>query len=172
MERDEFDEAVATHQRRVFTFARYFLSDQQEAEDVTQEVLIRLWRNIDEIAPEKRRAWLNKVTRNACYDRLRRRKSQRPPAAELDRIPTGELMTTDPDPETRASASQIGGRLAAAIRRLKDPQRSVVIMREIQGLSCAEIGAALEMSAGTVRVTLHRARRKLRDELREVYGNA
>jgi RNA polymerase sigma-70 factor (ECF subfamily) len=168
-----FDDAVAEHQRKVFTFARYLLSDREEAEDVTQDVLLRLWRNLDSVAPERLGGWLLRVTRNACYDRIRHRKIRRHPSVDDASNTAPEAMTSRaPDPEILAGASQLGARLVAAINDLREPQRSAVILREIQGLSYREIADALEISEATLRVTLHRGRRTLRSTLKEVYHGA
>ena len=74
MEKNRFESAVSRHSRRVFTFASYLLGDPAEAEDITQEVLIKLWRRGGEIDPDRLGAWLLAVTRNACTDVLRRRR--------------------------------------------------------------------------------------------------
>ena len=74
MRRDDFDAAMATHGRKVHTLAVYLLADHAEAEDLTQEVLMRLWRKGHEVAPDKIGAWLLRVTRNACIDAIRRRR--------------------------------------------------------------------------------------------------
>ncbi|HVT18933.1 MAG TPA: sigma-70 family RNA polymerase sigma factor [Thermoanaerobaculia bacterium] len=71
----DFEAAVRRHQRRVYTFARYLLASREEAEDVTQEVLLRLWRHGESLDPEMLTGWLLRVTRNACFDLLRRRRS-------------------------------------------------------------------------------------------------
>src|SRR4051812_50216482 len=70
-----FEDTAQRYQRRVYSFARYLLSNREEAEDVTQEVLLRLWRHQDGVEEERLGAWLLRVTRNACYDLLRRRRS-------------------------------------------------------------------------------------------------
>ena len=167
MRREDFDAAVATYGRKVFTLAVYLLADREEAEDVTQEVLVRLWRRGDEVSAGKIGPWLMRVTRNACIDAARRRR-------ERGRIPIeqahgAELFDDAPGPESKAHASQLGRRVLQALEKLNEPGRSVVILREVQGLSYREIGEALEMPVNNVRVTLHRGRRRLREELREVY---
>ena len=167
MRREDFDAAVEKHARRVFTLAVYLLGDREEAEDVTQEVLIRLWRKGHEVDPERIGPWLTRVTRNAAIDVIRRRK----PGVRAVMDP-GDGSTDPPEgspgPERLAQSSQLGSRLLAALHAMSEPHRSVVILREIQGLSYREIGEALEMPLSTVRVSLHRGRRRLREELREV----
>ena len=172
MHDDDFDRAVTLYQRRVFTFATYLLSSVDEAEDVTQEVLVKLWSSGDAVPLERLGAWLLRVTRNACLDQLRRRRWQRRfvPVAAAD---TGlELASGAPGPEVLATASQLGRRLIVGLGRLTEPQRSIVILRHVEGLSCREIGEIVEMTEGSVRVALHRARHRLRSELREVFDGA
>ncbi len=170
MTHDDFDSAVQRHQQKVFTFARYLLSNREEAEDVTQEVLVRLWSNLGSVAPDRLGGWLLKVTRNACYDRLRSHRSRS--RVETEHVPGESLCNVPartPDPEILAGSSQLGRSLLEALGSLREPQRSTVILREIQGLSYREIAQALDLTEATVRVTLHRGRRTLREHLREAY---
>ena len=85
MERHVFDAAVARYSRRVYTYACYLLGDRGEAEDVAQEVLIKLWDRGSKVDSEKLGAWLLTVTRNACTDLLRKRRR----AAEIVPIRKG-----------------------------------------------------------------------------------
>ncbi len=168
MRRALFDAAVTQHSRRVFTLAVYLLGDRGEAEDVTQDVLIRLWRKEHDVAPDRIGSWLVKVTRNACFDAIRQRGSGIRGVTELHADALHDVPSKIPGPESLAKSSQLGGRILAALERLPEPHRSVVILREVQGLSYQEIGEVLEMPMSNVRVTLHRGRRRLREELREV----
>ncbi len=168
-----FDAAVQRHQRKVYTFARYYLGQAEEAEDITQEVFLKLWRNSRQLDAEGTRAWLLKVTRNACYDRLRRRRTAARVFADDSETPAAEKVTAaDPDPEARAAAADYRRHLHAALEQLTDPMKSIVILREIQGLKYQEIAEALGVPLNTVRVYLHRGRARLREQLKEVYGDA
>lgn len=169
MRRQDFDAAAATHGRKVYTLAVYLLANPEEAEDVTQEVLIRLWRSGHDVSPEKIRPWLVRVTRNACIDVIRRRKGGSPVA--IDDGAGAELPEPAPGPERMAHASQLGRTILRALDVLSEPGRSVLILREIQGLSYQEISEALEMPMSSVRVILHRGRRRLRAELKEVHDH-
>jgi len=168
MRRAVFDAAVTQHSRRVFTLAVYLLGDREEAEDVTQVVLIQLWRKGHDVAPDRIGSWLVRVTRNACVDAIRRRGSGVRGVTDSHEDSLLEVASRIPGPECLAKSSQLGRRILAALERLSEPHRSVVILREVQGLSYREIGEALEMPMSNVRVTLHRGRRRLREELREV----
>ncbi|HKI05430.1 MAG TPA: sigma-70 family RNA polymerase sigma factor [Thermoanaerobaculia bacterium] len=164
-----FEDTAQRYRRRVYSFARYLLSNREEAEDVTQEVLLRLWRHQQGVDEERLGAWLLRVTRNACYDLLRKRRSEGPMAAgsSLDDDEAREVATLEPDPQSRAEASEFRRRLLAALSDLGEPYKSIVILREVQGLPHREIGEALGIPEVTVRVHLHRGRRKLRERLKE-----
>lgn len=168
-----FDSAVEQHQRRIFSFAYYLLHNREEAEDVTQEVLLRLFRHRRKVEPERMGAWLLRVTRNACYDLLRQRRTRNRHTIEIDEEVALQLPDQDtPSPETQAGTTAFRRRLEEALQELSEPYRSVLILREIQGLKYREIADTLEMPLNTVRVHLHRGRRKLRERLHEDYADA
>lgn len=166
-----FETTAHRYQRKVYSFARYLLSNREEAEDVTQEVLLRLWRHERRLDEERLGAWLLRVTRNACYDLLRRRRAAGAMAAaeSLDGEEAREVPTAGPDPESRMRMSDFRRCLLEALGDLGEPYKSVVILREVQGLSHREIGEILGIPEVTVRVHLHRGRKRLREQLREVY---
>ena len=163
-----FDKTAARHRNRIFTFACYCLGNREEAEDVTQEVLIRLWKNLDSLEEPRLVPWLIHVTRNACIDTMRRRRTYRALVAE---DPEGEAMlrvpSRTPGPGVLAEASDFRTQVENALKELAEPYRSVVILREIQDLKYEEISAALGLPLNTVKVYLHRGRRRLRERLRE-----
>src|SRR3954447_25918522 len=102
-----FEDTAQRYQRRVYSFARYLLSSREEAEDVTQEVLLRLWRHRQGVDEERLGSWLLRVTRNACYDLLRKRRSEA--AAGLVRTfddeTAREVSSGEPGPRDQAEAS-------------------------------------------------------------------
>ncbi|MEA2691165.1 MAG: hypothetical protein QOJ16_552 [Acidobacteriota bacterium] len=167
------EEVVLRYQRRVFTFARYFLGQREEAEDVTQEVLIRLWRNADGLDPERLGAWLLRVTRNACYDRLRQRRTAAAVvASDLDPEVAEAAASEAPGPAALAEAADFQRRLLAALGRLEEPYRSILILREVQDFQYQEISDTLDLPLNTVRVYIHRGRQRLREQWKEMYGDA
>jgi len=168
-----FESAVERHQRRIFSFAYYLLHNREEAEDVTQEVLLRLFHHRRRVEPERMGSWLLRVTRNACYDLLRQRRTRNRHTAEIDDEAAIDLPdTSTPDPEVQAGSAAFRRDLQQGLRELAEPYRSVLILREIQGLKYQEIAEALEMPLNTVRVNLHRGRRNLRELLHEDYADA
>lgn len=151
----------------VFTYARYSLRHTEDAEDVTQEVLVRLWTHRDSIEPERMRAWVMQVARRLVIDVARRRRARAgvfaaavPGDARVESVPA-------PAPACEAERGELREVLERAIAGLDEPYRSIVIMREIQGLSYEEIAEGMNMPLGTIKVYLHRARRRLRDAVRE-----
>jgi RNA polymerase sigma-70 factor (ECF subfamily) len=152
----------------VFTFASYLLGSRVEAEDVTQEVLLRYWRHWASVPESRAGAWLLRVTRNACVDRVRTGRSRmRLVACGFDPAVMESVACGDPGPETRVRGGELRDRLASALTRLPEPQRSAVVLREVQGLSYREIAEVLGKPLATVRAAIHRGRRRLREELGE-----
>jgi RNA polymerase sigma-70 factor (ECF subfamily) len=156
-----FQQWVEEYQDQAWSLARYLLKDATEAEDVCQESFVKLWREQDSIDHTKVKAWLMKVTRNGCLDRIRRRK----PSEEL-----GDWQAADPsgEPQHGAERFELGQWLQQSIARLGEPYRSLVVLRDVQQNSYEEVAETLELSLAQVKVYLHRARKQLRETLAEV----
>jgi len=162
-----FERAVETHQRSVFTFARYLLGNPSEAEDVTQEALLRMWRHWDSLDVSRLEAWLLKVTRNLCYDRLRRlRVVRRVVPASIDEETAPDAPSPDPGPEELMHRGALREQLLRAVDSLHEPYKSAILLREVQGLTYKEISEALESPLNSVKVHVFRGRRLLREMLR------
>lgn len=164
MKLSRFEQHVRAHQDRLYAFACYLLRDAEEAQDVTQEVLLRFWQHRAELDEERLLGWLLRVARNACIDAVRRRKAYRRVVdADGEHIET--TANDEPAADAVVEAAQFNDRLAAALDRLAEPYRSIVTLREIQELKYDEISDALGLPLNTVKVYLHRGRRMLREEL-------
>lgn len=160
-----FEQLVRQHQDRIFGFACFYLSDRDAAADVTQEVLIRFWRHRKKVDDDRALGWLLRVTRNACIDALR---SQRRHFTLMD-VDTDLLDDHEGDfaaPDQTVEAADFRDMLRAALDRLAEPYRSIVILRELQDLKYEEICGALDLPLTTVKVYLHRGRKMLRDQMR------
>ncbi len=164
----KFRSLVDQHRHRVYTFAYYTLGNREEAEDVTQEVLVRLWQNQGELADATLPAWISRVTRNACIDTIRRRRAYRSRVvASGDGEEMVDGISAEPSPEAAAEASELRARIHEALADLQEPYRSIVIFREIQDMKYDEISRSLELPLNTVKSYLHRGRRMLREKLSE-----
>ena len=148
------------YQDLVWSLARHLLRDVQEAEDVTQEVFIRLWQHREAMDPGQVKPWLMRVTRNLCLDKLRHRR----PEAEFDE----NQACDDKTPAERLQRSETRSWLQAAISRLAEPFRSLVILRDIQQHSYQEVAGITGLSPSQVKTYLHRARKQLRAQLQEL----
>lgn len=163
-----YQQAIDQHRHRVYSFAQYSLRVREDAEDVTQEVFIKLWQHWRKVDHAKLGAWLMRVAHNTVIDHVRK---QRPQQANLDHYAEVEEQAAEQSEESRRDEDVFKRKLQAAIRELNDPFRSIVIMRDIQGMSYEEVQGSLDLSASQVKVYLHRARRKLREdkELRQLF---
>ena len=159
---------VESHRDRVFSLATYLLNNREEAEDVTQEVLLRMWQNLDSLDDTRAGAWLMKVTRNACIDAHRRR-SAMTKRIEVDSEGFGYQHAQDSAqrPDASTEAAEFQRHLREAIAVLPEPHRSIVVYREVNELKYTEISDILDLPLNTVKVYLHRARKILRDEMRK-----
>jgi RNA polymerase sigma-70 factor (ECF subfamily) len=152
---------VKEYQHQAWSLARYLLKDAHEAEDAVQDAFVKLWNNQDKIDPERIKPWLMKVTRNGCLDRLRRRRQN----VEFNE---GHMAGEASGPMQDVAANELGGWLKRAIEGLKEPYRSLVVLRDVQQHSYEEVAGMLELSLSQVKVYLHRARKELREQLAEV----
>jgi RNA polymerase sigma-70 factor, ECF subfamily len=150
-----FEGLVATHERMVLRVAYRLLGRLEDAQDAAQEVFLRLFRNLDRIGVDPK-SWLYRVTVNVCNDHHRRRKV----VAELDARPHSPADPA-PDPE-RAMALEERKRLVTeGLETLPERERSAVVLRDIEGLSTAEVAGILGVEEVTVRSQVSSARLKL-----------
>ncbi|HJQ12199.1 MAG TPA: sigma-70 family RNA polymerase sigma factor [Gemmatimonadaceae bacterium] len=145
---------VRLHQRRAYAVARSIVLTHEDAEDAVQEGFLRAYQALDRFDPSQAfGAWLNRIVANAALDLARRRKVRN----------TEELSDTMPsvfrDP---AEGSELRERLEAALAKLSDRARAVIVLHDIEGFTHAEIGEMLGIPGGTARSDLHHARQKLR----------
>lgn len=160
MDAAAFQDTVRDHKDRLFGLAVRLTGDRAEAEDVVQESFIKLWQQEPKPPGTAVLPWLLTVTRNASLDRLRRRRLVTADQAVLEARPDGAAQ-----PDRQLAGDEFGRRLNEAVNSLREPFRSLVILREIQGLEYQDIAQTLSLSLSQVKVYLHRARRQLRQEL-------
>jgi RNA polymerase sigma-70 factor (ECF subfamily) len=162
-----FQALVERHRSMVYRVAYQFAGNHHDAEDIAQEVFIKVYRSLDRFRQDAQlTSWMYRIVMNACIDHRRR---QRPAVA----APFGEeaeqrmLNTPEerPDPEERAYAGELGQVLENEIGRLPNGQRVVFVMRHHQGMKLCEIAEALGLAEGTVKRQLHAAVHRLRQAL-------
>ncbi|KUI33744.1 hypothetical protein AU197_20830 [Mycobacterium sp. IS-1590] len=157
-----WDELVRQHADRVYRLAYRLSGNQHDAEDLTQETFIRVFRSLQNYQPGTFEGWLHRITTNLFLDMVRRRGRIRMEALpeDYDRVPAD-----DPNPEQIYHDSRLGPDLQAALDSLPPEFRAAVVLCDIEGLSYEEIGATLDVKLGTVRSRIHRGRQALRDYL-------
>jgi RNA polymerase sigma-70 factor (ECF subfamily) len=157
-----WDELVRQHADRVYRLAYRLSGNQHDAEDLTQETFIRVFRSVQNYQPGTFEGWLHRITTNLFLDMVRRRSRIRMEALpeDYDRVPAD-----DPNPEQIYHDSRLGPDLQAALDSLPPEFRAAVVLCDIEGLSYEEIGATLGVKLGTVRSRIHRGRQALRDYL-------
>jgi len=162
-----FHALVERHRAMVYRLAYQFAGNHHDAEDIAQDVFIKVYRSLDRFRYDAQlTSWLYRIVMNACIDHRRR---QAPAGwapftedAELRRWTTPE---EGPGPEEQAYGGQLGDVLAAEIARLPPGQRLVFTMRHHEGLKLSEIATALDLAEGTVKRQLHAAVHRLRAAL-------
>jgi RNA polymerase sigma-70 factor (ECF subfamily) len=160
--RERFERLVMPHQDSAFNLARWLLRSREDAEDVTQDAMVRAYRFFEGFHGGDSRAWLLQIVRNACYTWLEKNRA-------------GDLMTEFDErshfsptatPEASAVASNERERLMKALESLPARPREVLVLRELEGCSYKEIAAISGIPIGTVMSTLARARERLQHILR------
>ena len=164
---------VLRYQARIYSFVRRMVSDPDDAEDVTQDVFVKAFRNIRRY--DGRAAlttWLFKIAANLCVDRARRRK-RRGDAVSLDESYSASfLVPADArwNPEQLAVAAEMKQAVEAAIAAMSDKLRPVVLLHDMEGLEYQEIADALGIPLGTVKSRLFLARGHLQAALAPFMG--
>ncbi|RDI53027.1 RNA polymerase sigma-29 (SigE) subunit [Nocardia mexicana] len=157
-----WDELVREHADRVYRLAYRLTGDPQDAEDLTQETFIRVFRSLSNYQPGTFEGWLHRITTNLFLDMVRRRNRIRMEALpdDYDRVPS-----EGPDPEQVYHDANLDPDLQSALDALAPEFRAAVVLCDIEGLSYEEIGATLGVKLGTVRSRIHRGRQALREHL-------
>ena len=164
-ERDAFAVLMRRYNQRVFRVARGILRSDAEAEDVSQDAFVRAYEKLDQLAtPAAFAGWISRIAANMALLRLRRHRTLR---AILERGETTPMIDDLPatPPDQAAYRRELRAMIEEAIDRLPSRYRSVLVLRDIEGMSTDETAGALELAPGTVRVRLHRARALMRDRL-------
>lgn len=158
-----WEEIVTEHSARVYRLAYRLTGNQHDAEDLTHDVFVRVFRSLTSYQPGTFEGWLHRITTNLFLDRMRRKQRIRFDALADDaaaRLP-GRL----PGPEQQFEESRFDDDIQAALDALSPEFRAAVVLCDIEGYSYEEIAATLGVKLGTVRSRIHRGRAQLREAL-------
>ena len=167
-DQEAFRQLVETYQAPAYRLAlRMCGGDAALAEDAAQEAFLAAWRGLPRFRGDSRfSTWLYRLTTNAAIDWLRREKRHR----GMDDVTELELPDDGPGPQDQAEQAEAQQTVRRALSRLSEEHRQVLLLRYMQELDYAEIAAALEISEGTVKSRISRAKMRLR-ELLDGSGN-
>jgi RNA polymerase sigma factor (sigma-70 family) len=156
---DRFERIVLVHLDSAYTLARYLLHDEHDAQDVVQDAALRAMRHFDGFRGGDARAWLLTIVRNCCYS-LRRKQRGQPRTVgldEADAVATADTDSADAEVLRRTEQALV----QRAVASLPAEFREVIVLREIEAMSYAEIATVTGVPVGTVMSRLSRARNRL-----------
>lgn len=165
-----WDEIVARYGERIYNLAFRFTGNDGEAEELTQDVFLKLFRNLGRYRGDvPLMAWALRLSRNLCIDYYRRHRrrnqAETVPEEALDRVASGD------DPMRHTQLQERRAMVHGALAEMAEDQATVILLRDLQGLSYEEVAAFLDVPVGTVKSRLNRARRDLVNRLQGQLGS-
>ena len=168
-----FETLMRRHNERIYRTVRAVLGDDADVEDVMQQAYVSAYQHLGGFEGRARfSTWMTRIAINEAYARLRKRARVEPAPWEDDPAMGDEPEAAGPTPEQIAANMEIQVLLERAVDTLSVPNRTVFMLRSVQGLSTAETAASLEISEEAVKTRLHRANEALRQWLAAQMGGA
>jgi RNA polymerase sigma-70 factor (ECF subfamily) len=158
-----WEQVARDYGRFIYTVAYRLAGNHSDAQDLVQEVLVRVQRGLATYRPGSMEGWLSRITTNAFLDDVRRRKRRpvEPLPDEVDRLPVG-----NPAPDEALARESLPDHIQAALLGLPDDYRIAVVLCDVVGMAYHEIAESVGVPVGTVRSRIHRGRSLLREVLR------
>lgn len=163
-----FEQLIESYQRKIFNIALRMLGNHDDANDLAQEVLIRIYKSIKSFKEQSSfSTWIYRITTNVCLDEIRKRKNKKTISLDEEiKLDDGDIKrqieSDEPSPEDMAEKHELKRIVNDAIAMLSDEHRVAIILRDMQGLSYEEIAEALKLPEGTVKSRINRARQSLK----------
>ena len=158
-----WQEIVETHSDRVYRLAYRLTGNRPDAEDLTQEVFVRVFKSLDTFTPGSFEGWLHRITTNLFLDQVRRR--QRIRFDTLSDARVAVLAGNEPNPQESMAEHTFDDDVEVALAALPPDFRVAVVLCDVEGLSYEEIADIMGAKLGTVRSRIHRGRAMLRSAL-------
>ena len=169
--REAFDCLVRKYQNRLYNGMVHFLRDETEAEDVVQESFVLAYTRLSKFRGQSSfYTWLYRIAINAAISRGRKKRPRVSLERDLGDAGVG-MPGHDPQPGARIDEQERADQLQAALGRLSEEHRLVLVLRELDGMGYEDIAQILDTPVGTVRSRLHRARHQLKEELATYFEN-
>ena len=172
-----YDELVTRHRGKIFAMIRNMIHQEAEAWDLSQEVFIKAWQALPRFEAKARfSTWLYRIAHNTVYDWTRKRRIEsigelNDEIFERDRIDSASRTTPagGETPDESMAQGELRDKIEAALQKLTEDHREVVLLKDVQGLSYKEIADVMSCSLGTVMSRLYYARQKLQTLLKDEY---
>jgi len=167
-----FKDIVIAYQDSIYNLCVYMIGDPTNAEDVTQEVFLKAYQKLKSFTPNATiYTWLYRIAVNTCIDYKRKTSFESIFKHQYSEdIIENEIATPSESKEETTDSEQLGFALKRAINKLSEKLKAVVILYEMDGLSYEEIAEALDISIGTVKSRLSRARKELKRYMKKYYS--
>lgn len=168
---EAWDELIELHGRKIYNVAYQFAASKEEAEDLTQEIFLKLYQNLDQYRGDVPLVgWTLRLSRNLCIDRYRRTRRERRSTvvseAVLEQLPAAD------DPQLDAQRRQQMRAVYGGLEQLPEDLAEVVILADLQGWTLEETATYVDAPLGTIKSRLHRARKRLADEIAKIFPPA
>lgn len=177
-----WEEIVRTYTRRIYNICYRFAGSPSDAEDLTQDVFIKVYRTLNSFDPEKAgfNTWITTVTRNLLVDHFRRTKNERATDSLDDSGEDGDermaladkIEDAGPSPDVHMERRETREQVQAALQKLSPELREAVILRDLQDMDYKEIAQVLKVPEGTVKSRINRGRAELARLLQRTYKQA
>jgi len=155
-----WDEIIELYGERIYNLAYRFTGNSGEAEDLTQDIFLKLYRNLDRYRGDvPLMAWALRLSRNLCIDHYRHHRTRKQAETVSDEV-LQHMPSTD-DPQSRSQVRERRRLVHQALADMSESLASVLMLRDLQGLSYEEIAGFLEVPVGTIKSRLNRGRREL-----------
>jgi RNA polymerase sigma-70 factor (ECF subfamily) len=168
---EAWDELIELYGKRIYNVAFQFAASREEAEDLTQEIFLKLYQNLKRYRGDVPLvAWTLRLSRNLCIDLYRRTRREKRSTFVSEAVL--EVMAGSDDPQADALRRQQLDAVYTGLDQLPDELAEVVVLSDLQGWTLEETATYLEAPIGTVKSRLHRARKRLSDRVQELIGPA
>ncbi len=179
-DRQAFQQLVETYQRKVYGICIGMLKDPDDSKDVSQEVFIKVYRYLDKFNFESSfYTWLYRITVNKCIDFIRKQKRKSEVDYDDGILREGDVAGDDEllpsrlgiNPDRVYGRKELRKKMLEALETLTEKHRTILILREVEGLSYEEMAEVLGVSKGTVMSRLYHARRYFQDAVKDYVGD-
>ena len=163
---EAFEQLFYRHQNRVYVIARRMMNNEEDALDLTQEIFLKAYQKISKFNFKSAfSTWLYRLAMNSCIDALRKRKDVKTTPVTDASLKDAALYIDANTPEDNAMLNDRERQIWEALNSLKEKERAIIILKDMEGLSYKEISEVLKCSLGRVKSRLHEARQNLKDIL-------